>query len=319
MNFFSQLFNKNKLSLKREYDLLAYYHIPEPTRSLIFINNDDISKIRDPNSIILALTITDDRVNSNIDNGKNFYAEPSAIWTKLPVEKNNLLETEPIYYPKYSKLSPKNRYQYLMWLCDVTRDTNLSYVFLYYYGLERHLLAGNFELAFKEIIRLLRYHDRGTFRRYAETALIVSSLYRKRFDLIQENIFLYDGVSNEELIIRKYMGIDLTAEDLMKLIPSVGLSNRRYFKLYPKKFKKELEGLLHEYNEKNGQILDCVSMESIEKEKSIAFANCSLNDEVRSIIVPDILHNKKLKEICLSLLERTNYNLKIGRETIIQL
>lgn len=218
-----------------------------------------------------------------------------------------------MYFPSYSGLSPEHRCQYLMWLQDITKPTNLSYVFLYYYGLERQLLSDNFESAFHEISRLLKFHNKKSFRSYAEMALIVSSLFWKRFDLIEQNPFLYDGVSNEELIIRKYIGAGLTSKDLMLLANSLKLKNRRYIKLYPEDFEMELEKLKVEYEMKNNYILECVDMADLKNKNSIAFANYSLKDTVRAIKIPNLITNPKFKKICLSLLKNAHDNLKISR------
>ena len=50
----------------------------------------------------------------------------------------------PDYYPSYAGLSPEQRWVYLNWLTDVSQPVYIGYVFLYYYGLERQLLSGDF-------------------------------------------------------------------------------------------------------------------------------------------------------------------------------
>jgi hypothetical protein len=286
------------------------HNIPEPTKSLLYVTNEDLSKISSPFQIKLTVSVTNQGTQSDTDDGHNFYGEPSLIWTRLPVRANNRLEQKPIYFPSYSNLSPELRYQYLNWLGDITEPTNLSYVFLYYYGLERQLLTGNFDLAFNEISKLLRHHDKGTFRSYAETALIVSALYRQRFELIKKNEFLYNGVSNEELILKKFMGINLTTKDLLALAYPLKLKNKRYLKLYLNDFEIELDKLLTKYERENGPIIDSVAMEELEKEPTSAFANYSLKDKMRSVNIPNILNNEKFKDICLNLLETAHKNLK---------
>ena len=58
------------------------------------------------------------------------------------------------YYPSYKNLKAENRYVYLNWLRDVTAPIPIGYVFIFYYGLERHLLFGKFEQAFDMIVKL---------------------------------------------------------------------------------------------------------------------------------------------------------------------
>ena len=81
-----------------------------------------------------------------------------------------------MYWPSYSAFSPEARYEYLRWLSDITQPTNLSYVFLYFYGLERHLLVGEYDAAVDEIVRLLKAHPKKSFIQYASQSLIIASL-----------------------------------------------------------------------------------------------------------------------------------------------
>src|SRR5690606_23887746 len=114
-------------------NLAESLRIPKPTRSLVWITDEDPSLAESPMSINMVLTIDENGVNSEIKK-KGFYAEPSLVWTKLPVKPNNGLETQAMYWPRYFAFDPESRYQYLNWLRDITQQTNLSYVFLYFYG-----------------------------------------------------------------------------------------------------------------------------------------------------------------------------------------
>ncbi len=113
--------------------------IPEPTKSLLWTTDADTSMIESATSI--RVVINQSRFQQQ-ENG--FYSEPSLIWTKLPIKPNQELIDEAMYWPSYSAFSPEARYQYLNWLRDITQPTNLSYVFLYFYGLERHLSTSPF-------------------------------------------------------------------------------------------------------------------------------------------------------------------------------
>ena len=224
--------------------LKTQFVVPEPTKSLLWLTDADPSKITSPLSIKMIISITPDGVKTDIDSGHNFFGEPSLIWTQLPVKENDDMEVKPMYYPAYSSLTPEHRYQYLMWLQDVTQQTNLSYVFLYYYGLERHLLVGNFEGSALETLRLLKHHNRGSFQTYAQEALIVATLHRKRQDMFDKYPFILDSATNETLLLRKKLGHKITAKELMNLASVVGFTNRRYIKLRPTEFESEVEALL---------------------------------------------------------------------------
>ncbi|MCA9123212.1 MAG: TerB N-terminal domain-containing protein [Planctomycetaceae bacterium] len=80
------------------------------------------------------------------------------------------------YWPNYYDCSPTQRAHYLDWLLagKSDPDTELGYVFIYFYGLERRVLvdqADHIPIA-QELIRLLPIYDRSnSFRRYTSTLL----------------------------------------------------------------------------------------------------------------------------------------------------
>lgn len=315
MNFLKIFSKKSNLPSVSNKEIIESFQIPEPTKSLLFVTDEDTSKISSPLQIKITVSLTDSGVKTNIDNGHNFFGEPSLIWTKLTVIKNSEMEEKPMYYPAYSSLSPKHRYQYLNWLRDITQPTNLSYVFLYYYGLERHLLVGNFDLAVAEIFKLLKYHNKGTFRSYAQNALIVSVLNKKRLDIFENGLILSDVISNESLLIKKGLGYALTSEDLIKIASSVGFKNNRYIKLYPKEFNVELQDLLLKYEQSNGSILEVVSIEELSKADAIVFANSSIPEHIRTIKVPQIISNHKFKSVCVELLQKAHDSVKMSKKS----
>jgi hypothetical protein len=79
------------------------------------------------------------------------------------------------YWPSYANVSPGCRGTYLRWLssgkCDP--ETDIGYVFLYFYGLERRLLVdqpppGEVELLIAEVVRLRGiYSGNGSFDGYS--------------------------------------------------------------------------------------------------------------------------------------------------------
>lgn len=87
------------------------------------------------------------------------------------------------YWPRYNQLSEKERGIYLHWLANGRNhaDTPLSYVFIYFYGLERRILVDypknlvdykEFELIFNEIIRLRKtYGHSFSFSNYSASLL----------------------------------------------------------------------------------------------------------------------------------------------------
>ena len=102
--------------------------------------------------------------------GRDCYNEPSVIDPSLKISSAGLPD-ELGYWPNYSALAPRQRYEYLHWLSGA-RDgiDQLGYVFLYLYGFERYVLVDavsdiedvrrkNLEDIFNEVVRL-----RGVFR-----------------------------------------------------------------------------------------------------------------------------------------------------------
>jgi hypothetical protein len=291
--------------------LASQFNIPEPTKSLLWITDEDTSKIAPVHQIRIEIKMGEQGVEANtIDESYNFYSEPSLIWTRLPVEKNDELETQKMYYPTYSGLSSRHRYQYLNWLRDITQETNLSYVFLYYYGLERQLLIGNYDLAVEEILRLLKYHDKGTFKNYVVNALVLGSGYRKRPDIIKKAPFILDEPSDISLYLQCLAKDKLSAEEIIKLSNRVGFTNKRYIKEYPDLFKKELQKIIDAYQEKNGDFLQGIDIEKLPKESWASMANTSIPDAVSTTKFPSILDGTSLKDTLKDLLQEAHLKVK---------
>ncbi|MCB2181229.1 MAG: TerB N-terminal domain-containing protein [Desulfobulbaceae bacterium] len=111
----------------------------------------------------------------------NYNIEPALINPQLKIASNcpDLSERLTDYWPSYSNISPDARAAYLSWLANGKSDpqADIGYVFLYFYGLERRVLAdakrspgaaSNVPAILSEVERLLSiYGNRGSFRNYA--------------------------------------------------------------------------------------------------------------------------------------------------------
>jgi len=300
---------KNNLPIIRSNGISNKVNIPEPTKSLLFVTDDNPEKIENPFAISVMISLDG---ASKTNHHKKFYAEPSLIWTKLPVKENSELPKDPIYYPSYSTLSPENRYHYLNWLQDITSETNLSFVFLYYYGLERQLLIGDYEKAHKEIFRLMEHHPKGSFMWYAKTTLLSSAIYRNNFDFIIKHQNILNSLStNESFFIRKKIGSDIYADDLINISTRIGFKNKRYIKMHPDKFKQILQEKIKEFESSNNQsILNILDFKSIKYERETLFANSSIPENVSSVPVAQIIEDPKFSEIAKELLIRTHNKIK---------
>lgn len=270
--------------------------IPEPTRSLLWIIDEDITKIKNPMVFIIEIRTTPKEPE---ENKYNFYAEPSLIWTRLPIKPSNQHLKEPLYYPSYPILSPEQRWEYLNWLKDITQKTNLSYVFLYYYGLERHLLFGDYDGAVEEIFRLIKYHNEGSFPQYAISALIAASAYKKRLDIVEKYPEILWELTNESLYLRMLSGADLTAEDILNLFNQKMIGRNHYVielaERYPDLFKNELTEIFNNYTTSNGGLLKNLRSSQLKKRDTISYANISFSQEIRTFKTTEMLYNKELQ------------------------
>lgn len=107
--------------------------------------------------------------------------DPAVINPQLKVSNHDVDWSEGLnnYWPSYSDISPDARRAYLQWLADGRQapDADISYPFLFFYGLERRflvdlpnypLVASDVPLIAAEVRRLLSiYADNNSFRRYA--------------------------------------------------------------------------------------------------------------------------------------------------------
>jgi hypothetical protein len=297
-----------KIIPRESRDLIFSLRIPEPTRSLLFVTDENPIKYISPSTYTININITSHGVETSSNDHGTLFSEPSLIWTKLKIEPNEKLESEALYYPVFHDLTPKQRYQYLKWLTDITHPTNLSYVFLYYYGLERHLILGDYDRAVDEIVKLIKYHDKGSFKHYATTALITASLYRNRGDIFERIPFLKTDISNEALLLRAISGIQLPAKDIVNLTNKVKFYNKRYIKSYPELFEKELQKILEKYEKENGKIMQTIQYDKLEKRDSILFANLAIPKRTSNI--PQLLDNEDFKKTLYSLLSEAHKKVK---------
>lgn len=290
-------------------DVRPFLFIPEPTRSLLWVTDNDPSNAVSTFGIRISLGITDEGINLN-KNEYNLFSEPSLIWKRLPIEENDQLEKKPMYFPSYNALQPSQRYQYLMWLKDITQETNLSYVFLYFYGLERHLLLGDFDRAVDEIIRLIQHHDKGSFRWYATNSLIAASIFRHRPDIIENRSDdLFTVLDNLGLAMKAMQGKTLTAKEVMSLAQRVDF-RKKYIKSDSKLFESRLQERIKVYEKEFGSILGSIDLKNIPNEQQICFANTSIPSEMRHLPVPNLLGNQEFQVLIKTLLEEAYLDTK---------
>jgi hypothetical protein len=87
--------------------------------------------------------------------------EPSLIYSNQKISKpdDTSIVQRPPYYPKYRELTPEQKWIYLKLLTNpYDSSIDIGFVFILYYGLERHLLLGDFDRAFDVVLKLRDVH-----------------------------------------------------------------------------------------------------------------------------------------------------------------
>lgn len=314
MGFFNSL-----LKLKSDFptnvnSFLDKLEIPEPTRSLLWITDEGLSKIIKPLEYRININVDSD--NRRVDfeflqSEGNFYAEPSLIWTKLSIKKNNLEQHLKMYYPSYSTLTPEQRWKYLMWLKDISQDVDLSYKFIYFYGLERQLLVGNFENAVTELAKLYK-NDRTTsydFKGAIIHSLILASGHKKRTDIFKLAPFVMNALTNESLVLRAMGSNQLRVEEVLSLFLDKRVGGNylviNFYKKNSKLFERVLKEVYSEYVRQYGELLDLFDISTFPRINSPSYYNFSFPREIRTAKFPQLLYNKKFKSVISDLISET--------------
>ena len=232
--------------------------------------------------------------------------EPSLIYTSLPVvlPKDKTQIPRPPYSPCYRYLSPEQKGIYLELLQNpYNSDIDIGYVFILYYGLERHLLYGNTEKAIDVILKLRDVHKHKSFQNYSANAIILFSLINGKDENIRKFMnsldkdFEYLFSDNLYLLCSYIADLPLNAKDIMRMAKSFEFTNNTYIKKYPEIFHKHLENVLEEKIKTNTVDLKrYLNMKEIKKMPTIAdfmFINTSLANEL--IPLPNVSQSFKLK------------------------
>jgi len=231
--------------------------------------------------------------------------EPSVILTNLPVIAGVPEKLD--YYPKYWDISPQQRYVYLNWLSDISQPIEIGYVFLFYYGLERHILQGNYKTAFETILELRKYHKNTSFMSYSQEILLYACIMYKDFNLFKRFIEVSPKsdieVNNLYIACLKNANLGLTADEIISLASLVNFNNRRYIKGEYERFLTNLQkGILEKYG---SEIFDLsnYSFDLNSKTDFTMFANFAGDlHPIRHINIPSMFDNNTFIEDVKALL-----------------
>jgi hypothetical protein len=240
--------------------------------------------------------------------------EPSLISTKLLINTSANFSTieRPPYYPTYAGLTPEQRGLYWRVLenpYDSAHD--IGYIFILYYGLERHLLEGNFEKAFRVIEKLRDIHSNKSFQNYSGCALVLTAIMHRRPDLALE---FYNSIDKEYelnfsdnlyMLCIASFGMPFTPKELMKMARTFEFSNIKYIKEYPDEFENALACIIQEKTGKRfidiSDYINKAEYRRIKYGNINAYANTSLKDA--SVPVPLLSECFKFKKAMNDFLE----------------
>ncbi len=286
--------------------------VPPRTARLLYLSEEDPSHVSFGPSIAISL----DMLSGQPGVWQLPQGEPSTIYSRLPVnEPANTDEIpRPSYYPSYVGLSPEQRWIYLTWLRDIAAPINIGYVFIYYYGLERQLLTGEFDLSFEEILFLRQHHKHNSLLAYSNAALLHSCIYRKRKDRLQE---LYrneelERLGNTGLLIAHHLGYDLSQESLINISSEVDGINRRYIKTQPELFAAILSEVLREkYGDAYLPFAGRYQIADLPSSQQILFANISFPQEIRTPLIPNFFDYGPFSDEVRKLFDETHQRVKV--------
>lgn len=234
--------------------------------------------------------------------------EPSALDVYLPI-KNGVDNNKIGYYPSYKALNEVQRYQYLNWLKDIREEIDISYVFIFYYGLERYLFTDKWKDACNMILKLQEFHNNNSFNAYSSDALLITAFKNKDMSLLN----LIDKNKIQPAVYASIKGAishSFDAEDIVSFARLVGWSNNRYIKSEYDLFLNELEKLIVDKYRSNVYSIDISEYKLIKKSVVLMLSNYSLDIADRKFEIPDILSLEKIKTDLYELLETTHNNVK---------
>lgn len=243
--------------------------------------------------------------------------EPSLIYTKqhIVIPNDITLVERPPYCPTYSGLTPEQKGVYIKLLQNpYNPDIDIGFVFILYYGLERHLLCGDFEKAYKVILKLRDVHSNKSFQSYSANALVLISMFHQRgeiaLDFIKSIDKDYEFSFSDNLFLLCYysFNIPLTAKDVMRMARTFEFTNLNYLKRYPELFQETLENeIINKTKDKTIQIAKYLNRTDIAKlstQEIPIFANTSIRD--KSFPVPLLSENFKVKKELNIFLKKTH-------------
>lgn len=226
--------------------------------------------------------------------------EPSLIYESLPVAAPRNMQDvpRPPYYPSYKELSPEQRLMYLKFLeSPYNGDHDIGYVFIFYYGLERHLFSAQANSAFEVILKLRDCYSNKSFQSYSGAALILYTICQKDIFLAQKFLNSLDKkfemqIPAQLFILLKYcLKMPLTSFEIMQYSKAFLFDNQRYIKSNPEIFlgflQDEIKSMYANDFLPLADLLANADATNVTPVDVPLFANISIIDKV--VRIPDFL------------------------------
>lgn len=243
--------------------------------------------------------------------------EPSLIYTKQPIIlASDISKIErPPYFPTYTGLTPEQKGVYIKLLQNpYNPNIDIGFVFILYYGLERHLLVGDYQKALNVIIKLRDVHPNKSFQSYSANALVLISMLKQKgeiaLDFVNSIDKSFEYSFSDNLFLLCYLSFDLpiSSKDIIRMAKTFEFSNANYIKKYPELFEKVMENNIMDTFGQNkillSKILNSEDLTKLPKQELPIFANTSIRD--KSFPVPIISSSAKLKKTLNELLTSTH-------------
>lgn len=228
--------------------------------------------------------------------------EPSAISVNMAVTQTTADEEveSPPYFPRYDGLTPKQRWLYWQTLANPYADHDIGYIFLLYYGLERHLLIGDIDRAVDVILKLRDRYTNQSFQEYSSTALVYSAVTRNRPDLLKRISDSIDKEHEEQMSIMCFIALkmaqqeDIAPHELMRYAKQFGFTNTRYIKMHPSEFEISLADSMKDTYGTEALPISLLSFDNLPKVMTTLYANTSFPN--RTLELPNIMCCEKFRE-----------------------
>jgi hypothetical protein len=288
--------------------------IHQDLTGLLWINNNQDYQTRENKTLEI-----DDFISLSIS--FNEEVEPSLIDLSLPVREPSAVVERPPYYPSYSNLTSEQRWVYLNFLKNpYDTDIDIGYVFILYYGLERHLLQGDFYSAYKIILKLRDVHSNKSFQNYTANALILTAMLHNHGEEVIEFVksldkeYEFNFSDNLFLICYYSFNLPLYPKDIMRMAKTFEFANNNYIKKYPDIFELNMKEVIKkEYKDDKvflDKILTKTELKKIRYQDVSIFANVSIID--KTIPIPMLPDNFRLKKEMNSVLELAHEKTKVA-------